>query len=120
VSARTPIRQRIAAFVAMLALGLNLAALALVQAHAAPLDTFGQPICSEHANSAPGEQPGAPADAPFCQFCCMLTVAASADAPVLPMPAAAQWTQAGMSLIALQLPSPSHHLLAPPRGPPLA
>ena len=120
MSARTPIRQSIAAFVAILALAINLAALPLVQAQAAPFDAFGQPICSEHASAAPAEQPGAPADDVSCQFCCTLTFATSIAAPVLPIPTAMQWKQAATILPAPQLPSPPRHLLAPPRGPPQA
>lgn len=117
---RTTLRHRMAAFVATLALALNLAVAPFVQAQAALFDAFGQPICSEHASGASGGQPGAPADAVQCQFCCTLAVAAPSDAPVLPMPRPIEWKRISPILVALQLPSPSAHLFAPPRGPPSA
>jgi hypothetical protein len=120
VSARDPIRQRIAAFVAMVALALNLAAWPLLQSQAAPPDPFGQPICSEHTISTAGELPGGPAGALPCQFCCTLTIAASVDAPVLPAPSAIEWMQAASLIVPVQLPPPPTHRLAPPRGPSLA
>jgi hypothetical protein len=110
--------RRLAALAALLALALNLAALPLVQAQASALDAFGQPICSEHA-SLP-DQPNAPADSAGCQFCCTLSVPASAAAPMLPLPRAIEWKQPAVVIAALHLPSPSRHLLGPPRGPPLA
>jgi len=118
VVTRTPFLRRLAALAAMLALALNLAALPLVQVQAGALDAFGQPICSEHA-SLP-DQPNAPTDGITCQFCCTLSVAASAAAPVLPLPHAIEWKQPAVLIAALHLPSPSRHLLGPPRGPPRA
>jgi len=104
----------------MLALALNLAALPLVQAQAVALDAFGQPICSEHLNASSPDQPNAPADMAGCQFCCTLSVAASAAAPAVPLPYPIEWKQPAIGVAALALPSPSRHLLRPPRGPPLA
>jgi hypothetical protein len=104
----------------MLALALNLAALPLVQAQASATDAFGNPICSEHLNASLPDQPNAPADMVGCQFCCTLSVAASAAPPVLPLPLAIEWKQPAIVIAALALPSPSRHLLGPPRGPPLA
>jgi len=118
--ARTPFIRRLAAFAAMLALALNLAALPLVQAQGVALDAFGQPICSEHVNTQLPDQPGAPATALACQICCTLSVAASAASPVLPLPSAIEWKQPAIVALALDLPSPPRHLLAPPRGPPAA
>lgn len=119
VSARAPFMRRLAAFSAMLALALNLAALPLVHAQASATDAFGQPICSEHVNTSP-DQPGAPAESVACQFCCTVSIAAAALAPVLPLPVAIAWSQPAVVAVAPSLPSPSHHLIGPPRGPPLA
>jgi hypothetical protein len=120
VSTRTPFMRRLAALAATLALALNLAALPLVHAQAGALDAFGQPICSEHVDASLPDQPNAPADAATCQFCCTLSIAATAIAPTLPLPAAIEWKQPAIVIAALHLPSPSRHLLGPPRGPPLA
>src|SRR3569833_3087999 len=110
--------RRLTAFAAMLALALNLAALPIVHAQASALDAFAQPICSEHVNASLPDQPNAPADTPACQFCCTLSVAAAALAPALPLPAAIQWKQPAIVAVSLHLPSPSQHVLGPPRGPP--
>lgn len=104
----------------MLALALNLAVLPLVQAQATALDAFGQPICSEHLTASGPDQPNAPAGGMACQFCCTLSVTAAAHAPVLPLPVAIAWKQPTIVAVALHLPSPSRHLLGPPRGPPVA
>ena len=120
MSVRAPFMQRLAAFAAMLALALNLAALPLVHAQASALDAFGQPICSEHVNASAPDQPNAPSDAATCQFCCTLSIAAAALAPMLPLPAAIEWKQPAIVIAALHLPSPCRHLLGPPRGPPTA
>jgi hypothetical protein len=118
VSARTPLMHRITALVAMFALAFNFAALPLAHAHA--LDGFGQPICSEHVNTALDGGPAAPTSDIACQFCCTLSIAAWAASPVLPLPSAIAWKEPAIVVVALQLPSPSRHLLGPPRGPPFA
>jgi hypothetical protein len=112
--------RRLAAFAAMLALALNLAALPLVHAQANAVDAFGQPICSEHVNTALPDQPNAPADATICQFCCTVSAAAAALAPALPVPIAVEWKQPAIVALTLHLPSPPRHLRGPPRGPPAA
>src|SRR3954469_8051232 len=106
--------QRLAAFCAILALALNLAALPLVHAQASTLDAFGQPICSEHVNASLPDQPNAPGDAATRQFCGPVSTAAAALAPALPLPAAIEWKQPAIVIAALHLPSPSRHLLGPP------
>jgi hypothetical protein len=120
VSVRAPFMRRLAALAAMLALALNLAALPLVHAQAGALDAFGQPICSEHVGASLPDQPNAPADAAACQFCCTVSIAAAALAPALPVPAVIEWKRPAIVAVSLHLPSPSRHLLGPPRGPPLA
>lgn len=117
MSTRVGAMRRVAAIAAAFALALNLAIGALASAVPEPLDTFGQPICSEHA--AGSDNPSAPADTAQCQFCCVLSVADSVTAPVLPLPSGIEWRSPPRVLTAAPLPRPSRHLTGPPRGPPL-
>jgi hypothetical protein len=112
---------RVAAFCAVLALALNVIALPVLARQLAPLDAFGQPICSEHANTASADEPLAPADdGSVCQFCCTIPLAAAPLSPALAPPSAVEWKQPAVAAVTLLLPSPSRHFLGPPRGPPRA
>jgi hypothetical protein len=112
--------RRLAAFVAMWALALNVVLAAYAPCDRIARDAFGEPVCSQHQDGA--AQPSDPAkdDSHCCDLCGVVPLATAAAAYVPDAPVKLIWTRVEPVALERPLPAPSRHRLAPPRGPPLA
>jgi hypothetical protein len=112
--------RRLAGFIAMWALALNVVLAAYAPCDRIARDAFGEPICAQHQDGA--AQPSDPAkqDNHCCDLCGVVPFAATAAVYTPDASVKLTWTRLEPIALELPLPVPSRHLLAPPRGPPLA
>jgi hypothetical protein len=114
--------QRLAAFVALWALALNVV-VGPVGAFEQPIrDAFGQPICAHHSDGADGQtqHPASPDGGASCCQCCCTSIIAIDTSRNLHLPIAVTWTRPIPVALQVHLPPIVRHPSGPPRGPPFA